>query len=93
MNSRMSLSLSIEEETETSAGPSRPLDREKERSMSPAALLERTQRFDAAVAEMRAFLDRFNPESDAEALQSLRQAFPSSPLSDRIAAIRTRLQS
>lgn len=93
MNSRMSLSLSIEEETETSAGPLRPADREKERSMSPSALLERTERFDAAVAEMRAFLDRFNPESDAEALQSLRQAFPSAPLSDRIAAIRTRLQA
>jgi hypothetical protein len=89
----MSLSLSIEPETESFAGRSRPPESEKERAMLPPAVASRAERFDAAVSEMQAYLDRFNPESDAEALQSLRKAFPSSPLSDRIAAIRARLLS
>ena len=39
---------------------------------------------------MRAFLTFLEPESDAEALQSLRLAFPTAPLADRIAAIKNR---
>lgn len=47
-------------------------------------------RFTNAFREMRDFLSVVHPASDAEALQSLRQAFPTVPLSDRIAVIQTR---
>jgi hypothetical protein len=47
-------------------------------------------RIDAALAEMRDFLSMTHPATDAEALHSLRVAFPTVPLTDRIAAIRTR---
>ena len=47
-------------------------------------------RIDAALEEMRDFLSVLHPSTDAEALQSLRLAFPTVPLVDRIAAIRTR---
>jgi hypothetical protein len=48
-----------------------------------------SDRFDAALAEMRDFLRILKPTTDAEALQSLRLAFPTTPLCDRIEAIRT----
>jgi hypothetical protein len=47
-------------------------------------------RIDAAADEMRDFLNMVSPTSDAEALQTLRLAFPTIPLVDRIAAIRDR---
>lgn len=90
MNARMSLSLTIEPDEQAHAGHKRPAQSDRERPPMPAVSTDRSERFDAAVTEMRAFLDRFNPESDAEALQSLRKAFPAAPLSDRIAAIRNR---
>jgi hypothetical protein len=49
-----------------------------------------SNRIDAAIDEMRDFLTEMHPESDAEALQSLRLAFPTVPLTERIAAIRSR---
>ncbi len=42
---------------------------------------------DARVAEMRAFLARMRPTSDAEALKCLRDAFPEASLSARVAVI------
>ncbi len=39
------------------------------------------------LVEMRAHLARMRPESDAEALQALRAAFPETTLSARVAAI------
>lgn len=42
---------------------------------------------DARVAEMRAFLVRMRPSSDAEALKCLRDAFPETSLSSRVAVI------
>jgi hypothetical protein len=39
------------------------------------------------VAAMRAHLTTMRPQSDAEALQTLRRAFPGASLADRVAAI------
>jgi hypothetical protein len=47
-------------------------------------------RFEAVVDEMQEFLNVLHPSTDAEALQSLRLAFPTVPLAERIAAIRSR---
>jgi len=54
------------------------------------AKIPSSDRIDQAAAEMQAFLNRLHPASDAEALQSLRLAFPAVPLSDRVAAISRR---
>jgi hypothetical protein len=60
-------------------------------SPEPAdAVAAARDRIDAALKEMRDFLTDEHPTTDAEALQSLRHAFPSVPLAERIAAIRTR---
>jgi hypothetical protein len=56
----------------------------------PPRSLRRPDRIDDAFREMREFLSFALPATDAEALQSLRQAFPTVPLSDRIAVIQTR---
>lgn len=45
---------------------------------------------DARIAEMRAHLARTRPASDAEALRSLRTAFPDSSLATRVAAMSAR---
>lgn len=45
---------------------------------------------DARIAEMRAHLARIRPASDAEALRSLRAAFPDTSLATRVAAISAR---
>ncbi len=42
---------------------------------------------DARITEMRAFLARMRPSSDAEALKCLRDAFPEASLSARVAVI------
>ncbi len=42
------------------------------------------------VAAMRALLETLRPLTDAEALQTLRQAFPGASLADRVAAIARR---
>lgn len=41
---------------------------------------------DRAVADMRAFLVRVRPQSQAESLRMLRNAYPQAPLSVRVAA-------
>lgn len=45
---------------------------------------------DVRIAEMRAHLARTRPASDAEALRSLRSAFPDSSLATRVAALSAR---
>jgi hypothetical protein len=52
--------------------------------------LTSSDRIDMARAEMTAFLNLMHPSTDAEALQTLRKAFPTVPLDERINAIRTR---
>ena len=42
---------------------------------------------EARIEEMRALLAQMRPESDAEALQALRTAFPEASLAARVAAI------
>jgi len=49
-----------------------------------------SDRIDAALEQMQDFLSVMHPTTDAEALHSLRLAFPTVPLTDRIAAIKTR---
>ena len=63
---------------------SRPRDPQPGRAMP---------RFDAdrVMAEMLTHLRRIQPATDAEALTTLRHAFPAAPLSTRVAAIQARM--
>ena len=45
---------------------------------------------DSRIAEMRAHLARMRPASDAEALRTLRAAFPDASLATRVAAMSAR---
>ncbi|TBW40880.1 hypothetical protein EYW49_01635 [Siculibacillus lacustris] len=42
---------------------------------------------ESRIVAMRALLGRMRPQSDAEALQALRSAFPDASLADRVAAL------
>jgi hypothetical protein len=54
----------------------------------PAARTVHPSALDNRAAEMSAFLARFRPQSAAEALRILRNAFPDAPLELRVAACR-----
>jgi hypothetical protein len=45
---------------------------------------------EARIAAMRLFLDHRSPESGAEALKALREAFPELPLAERLLACASR---
>lgn len=52
----------------------------------PHADLAYEASLEARIAGMRAFLTALGPDSDAEALRALREAFPDLPLAERVKA-------